>query len=470
MVQPITWRNVNSPTFGGAAQIMDQAGRSLSGAFDTLRQTKDTYEEGRTDRNTQDFLSQMNQYRTPEALAEAQQNGDIASLREKLSGNGLIDTNQTSGDAIRTRLAGMRENEMAKLGYDEKKRALAEREDVNRFQSMLAGNQFDEAGKFLGESELANRGELAQQLKQASQDSVDRKHTLNLRDQQQTQFDQTQNTYQEQEDAETAWGALRTGINQRDQAYQDRTQKALSVARENNVPMKSNGQIDFAKATPVQLKMLEPHLNSKPVSDTQFRDKQLASIREMYPELPAQQEQQMIQYLDQQLTRNIQLAPTDQAKIESRQKKLDDSMGITSNPYYRPDRPADMTAAGLLEKVPNIDKMDEDERRDLVKEIAQFSNSEIEVDNKLFKITPEILEMALQGYEVDDIGGWDLDLEENIEAILGNTRMAKEYENYQQWKKDREALATSGKQEFGRGPGLREMTQQFQNTLAKFRQ
>jgi hypothetical protein len=437
---------------------------------DALQQTKDTFEKGRTDRNTQDFLSQMNQYRTPEALAEAQQNGDIASLREKFSGNGLIDTNQTSGDAIRTQLAGMRKNEMAKLGYDEKKRALAEREDVNRFQSMLAGNQFDEAGKFLGESELANRGELAQQLKQARQDSVDRKHTLNLRDQQQTQFDQTQNTYQEQEDAETAWGALRTGINQRDQAYQDRMQKALSVARENNVPMKSNGQIDFAKATPVQLKMLEPHLNSKPVSDTQFRNKQLASINEMYPELPAKQEQQMIQYLDQQLTRNTQLAPTDQAKIESRQKKLDDSMGITSNPYYRPDRPADMTAAGLLEKVPNIDKMDEDERRDVVEEIAQLSNSEIEIDGKPFKITPEILEMALQGYEVDDMGGWDLDLEENVEVILGNTRMAKEYENYQQWKKDREALDTSGKQEFGRGPGLREMTQQFQNTLAKFRQ
>jgi hypothetical protein len=437
---------------------------------DALQQTKDTFETGRTDRNTQDFLSQMNQYRTPEALAEAQQNGDIASLREKFSGNGLIDTNQTSGDAIRTQLAGMRKNEMAKLGYDEKKRALAEREDVNRFQSMLAGNKFDEAGKFLGESELANRGELAQQLKQARQDYVDRKHTLNLRDQQQTQFDQTQNTYQEQEDAETAWGALRTGINQRDQASQDRMQKALSVARENNVPMKSNGQIDFAKATPVQLKMLEPHLNSKPVSDTQFRNKQLASIREMYPELPAKQEQQMIQYLDQQLTRNTQLASTDQAKIESRQKKLDDSMGITSNPYYRPDRPADMTAAGLLEKVPNIDKMDEDERRDVVEEIAQLSNSEIEIDGKPFKITPEILEMALQGYEVDDMGGWDLDLEENVEVILGDTRMAKEYENYQQWKKDREALATSGKQEFGRGRGLREMTQQFQNTLAKFRQ
>jgi hypothetical protein len=53
---PITWKNINGPSFNGVSESLARAGQSFGGAIDALQQTKDTFEDGRTDRNTQAFI------------------------------------------------------------------------------------------------------------------------------------------------------------------------------------------------------------------------------------------------------------------------------------------------------------------------------------------------------------------------------------------------------------------------------
>jgi hypothetical protein len=106
---PITWRNVAAPTFEGAADMMGQAQDSFTGAIKSLRDTKDTFERGRTDRNTQDFMAQLQQYGTSEELAAAQQSGDIANLRGQF-GN-LINQDKTNVDAVTGRVGTLQGQE-----------------------------------------------------------------------------------------------------------------------------------------------------------------------------------------------------------------------------------------------------------------------------------------------------------------------------------------------------------------------
>jgi hypothetical protein len=114
---PITWRNVAAPDFSGAADMMGQAQESFTGALDTVRETKDTFEKGRTDRNTQDFLGQLQQYGTSEELAAAQQSGDVADLRGQF-GN-LINQDKTSVDAVTGRVGTLQGQEDAAFNREE---------------------------------------------------------------------------------------------------------------------------------------------------------------------------------------------------------------------------------------------------------------------------------------------------------------------------------------------------------------
>lgn len=136
MARPITWRNVAGPDFSGSAEILGQAQKSLGGAFDALRDTKDTYEEGRTDRNTQAFMDQLQQYGSSEELAQAQQAGDLQELR---SGFGsMIDQNKVSADAVRDRVTSLRGRENADYTHEQQQMDQAEKPLVGDFSSRIA--------------------------------------------------------------------------------------------------------------------------------------------------------------------------------------------------------------------------------------------------------------------------------------------------------------------------------------------
>lgn len=114
---PITWRNVAAPDFSGAADMMGQAQESFTGALDTVQATKDDWEKGRTDRNTQDFLGQLQKYGTSEELAAAQQSGDLAQQRDQYGS--MIDQDKVGVDAIRDRVSGLQGRETDDYNYDQ---------------------------------------------------------------------------------------------------------------------------------------------------------------------------------------------------------------------------------------------------------------------------------------------------------------------------------------------------------------
>ena len=102
---PITWRNVNAPSSGGAADLFGQAQESFDGAIKAARDTKDGFEKGRTDRNTQAFMSQLQQYGSSEELAAAQESGALADLRGQFGS--MVDQDKVSADAVTDRVTNL---------------------------------------------------------------------------------------------------------------------------------------------------------------------------------------------------------------------------------------------------------------------------------------------------------------------------------------------------------------------------
>lgn len=117
MAQPITWKTINAPDLSGASSILSQAGQSFNNALGALERTKNTFEEGRTDRNTQAFMDQLRQYQTPEELAAAQKAGDITSLRDQFGS--LIDQSKVGTDAIQKRIGTMQEQVTRDYNYEQ---------------------------------------------------------------------------------------------------------------------------------------------------------------------------------------------------------------------------------------------------------------------------------------------------------------------------------------------------------------
>ena len=87
---PITWRNIEAPSFRDAILAGAQAQQTINSGFDSFNKLID--QESKTNianwdntknNNTQEFLNQLNQYRTPEELQAAQASGVLDALRQR---------------------------------------------------------------------------------------------------------------------------------------------------------------------------------------------------------------------------------------------------------------------------------------------------------------------------------------------------------------------------------------------------
>jgi len=84
MAQPITWRNVDAPSFGEASRMMSQAQVGINSGFGSLQDilkkeqaTADANWQVQRDNNTQAFLDSINQYRTAEEFQAALTSGAL---------------------------------------------------------------------------------------------------------------------------------------------------------------------------------------------------------------------------------------------------------------------------------------------------------------------------------------------------------------------------------------------------------
>jgi len=133
---PITWRNVNAPSSGGAADLFGQAQESFDGAIKAARDTKDGFEKGRTDRNTQAFMSQLQQYGSSEELAAAQESGALADLRGQFGS--MVDQDKVSADAVTDRVTNLQGRETAQYDRDQMLTERAEKPIFDRINANIA--------------------------------------------------------------------------------------------------------------------------------------------------------------------------------------------------------------------------------------------------------------------------------------------------------------------------------------------
>jgi hypothetical protein len=90
MARPITWQNVNGPSLADASAPMLAAQRSFDNAFGRVREELDrrqltedkNYEVGK-ENNTQEFISELSKFKTPEELQAAQDSGQLDAMRSR---------------------------------------------------------------------------------------------------------------------------------------------------------------------------------------------------------------------------------------------------------------------------------------------------------------------------------------------------------------------------------------------------
>lgn len=149
----ITWRNIEAPSLVGVAGMAESARRTFNDAMSSLRSGFDEYgeqiqtqwDQGK-EANTQAFLGQLAQYKTPEELAAAQAAGALQNLKaqfgNQIDRNAVRDAEAQQADVLMRRIAAQNQ-------YADDKTNRDARPLVDQFNSLIADNKLDEAHKFL---------------------------------------------------------------------------------------------------------------------------------------------------------------------------------------------------------------------------------------------------------------------------------------------------------------------------------
>lgn len=164
---PITWRNVESDTTRGAAQLMEVARRSFNDGFGNLQSTLDQRNQiqdqnwdAQKQANTNAFLDRLAQFKTPEELAAAQQSGELQALRQQFGG-------QVDSAAIRSAEANAQQQLIERITqqnqYQDDTRLRGERGIRDELLGKLYAGDVAGFNAGLAQHDLLNEAELAKQ-------------------------------------------------------------------------------------------------------------------------------------------------------------------------------------------------------------------------------------------------------------------------------------------------------------------
>lgn len=200
MAQPITWRNVDAPSFGEASRMMALAQNGINSGFENfnniLKNEQATVEANwkvQRDNNTQAFLDSINQYRTPEEYQAALTSGaldpskfgaqiDQAAVRSALDG----------------RLAILQDRAVKANQFAEQQKALEAKPIVDQLSMMALSDDKDVRASakaalapYMEAGMLPNGAELAGKIR-----TIDHENDTWARDK--TKFDQGTETFEQQ--------------------------------------------------------------------------------------------------------------------------------------------------------------------------------------------------------------------------------------------------------------------------------
>lgn len=471
MADPITWRNVRTTVNGGGAgSLMRGAQDSISTGFGALQGVLDQYQETQAnnwdvqaENNTQDFMNQLSQYRTPEEFEAARQRGE---LQGALQGYGRQVDQEAARTALETRLGTLQERETQSRLYTDDTQERANRPlrgqiidriydgDVTGANALFDENrdQFvnpDKLRKELFGAETARRGEnraqagerRAQAGERRAQENQgfrreDQGWTRRLREREEAALDKT-------DFANGVATDMYEGTLQQQRASQQQTD---SIASQLGLPMTEDGNVDSGNLSGEQQDQLRSALEANGIgplaSDTELRDEFERSLRssEQYDFTNAEIAAR-VKAFDQTLANRGNLATRDQGEqtralegVEAQHEALK-----ASNPFVTGSVDPVEETNRILGDLNNEDPWgpwseirSDDE---LPGTVEQSMNQGIEIDNESFVVPPGVAEMVLN--TLDNAGGsitgsWSGDYEEGVRELLDNPARLRQIKEAQQ--------------------------------------
>lgn len=466
MAEPITWRNINSqPTaaaqlFAGADRSFEKASDIFSGLLDKNTERERRNQQTIRDNNTQAYLDQLSQYRTPEELQAAIDTGAVDQLRLQYGRN--IDRNLARG-AAESQLTNLRQAITAKNTYDDAATDRAQRGDVDQIKQLIARGDFVGAEKRLGEVDLRNEASLYEALTSGKNAVEDRGFTRDQRNQTRTQWGRENEAYNTQQGVNAATNQA-LADHQATLAKQE--SDYLALADKYQIPRDKQGNLDFASAPPGAIQAFSSAVSGlgldKVESDTEVLRKMQLQVGQNFPNASPELLDKARATVAGRLSSYDELAPTDQAEVALQVNNAKQALEMDSNPYYKeqdfnPAEGANTVVSQMMKNNPDFVDLFDDQstRADIVQKFTKALTDGVLIEGKRIPVTPAILESAAMGYGYNWFEFNDKDIGDVIEDYVTNSGVDKQYENFTEFKKFESGAITAKKAQVGADTGTK---------------
>ncbi len=461
MAEPITWRNVRTTVNGGGAgSLMRGAQNSLQSGFGALervladrQQTQDANWDTRSDNNTQDFLNQLSQYRTPEEFQAAQASG---ALDQAFRGYGRQIDQDAARTALDNRLGTLQERQIATGEYADNQQLRGERDVRDDYlKAMVRGDQ-QTASRILQENELLNEGELATDgaaqfrafmgenraqagERRAQENQGFRREnqawTRRLRQREEASLDKT-------DFADGVATDMYEGTLQQRRASQ---QQVDSIADQLGLPMTEDGHVDNNELSGEQQDQLRGALEANGItplaSDTELRDQFEQSLRDSEYSFSNQEIADRVKTFDQTLANRGSLATRDQGEQTRALEEVEAQYEAakTRNPFVTGSIDPVEETNNILGDLNNENPWGpwgEIRSDDQLPGVVEQSMSQgIDIGGESFVVPPGVAKMVLD--TLDNAGGsttgsWSQDYERSVRELLDNPARLRQMEEAQQ--------------------------------------
>jgi len=473
---PITWKNVNGPDFEGVSETLGRAGESLTEGVDAIRQGKDTFEKGRTDRNTQAFMEQLSRFGSPEELAAAQESGQVANMRSEF-GN-LIDRDKTDSDAITDRVTGLRQDQTANREYAASEKAFGNRDALNRFNERIAARDMEGAQAIKDNNDFANGGQLQQQITGVADYRADELIKKEDREFAKEKRNITRAEWKREKDARQRTKDINTAINAQ-LSSQESVDEQMEIgfqetAKQFGLSIGKGGEVVYKGADPADIKLFSEAVKRRGIgvsSDTQTADQLTQSVIEQYPDLTQAERAKITS--DYYAGRTEQLAPREKSKRDTAIKRAGKAFEIENNVWKgsNEDVGSPLDVASTM-----VDELTQEgsnftNNRDKVEDfianyVAAGSTKGIDVfdDGNFIRVPPQIIKMAAQSVG-DDLLEIDTEFDEALQNLIESTDLVAAKQRFDDYNKLVDGINASALRDAGIGGGTADRNDRLESTI-----
>lgn len=377
---PITWKNIEAPSLMGVAGMAESARRTFNDAVSALRSGFDEYgqqiqtqwDQGK-EANTQAFLDQLAQYKTPEELAAAQAAGALQNLKaqfgNKIDRNAVRDAETTAAEQLMKRIT-------TQNLYQDDTRRRGERDQMDVGRNYLLAKDYAGFDKWAAEYNLLDEPQLHElkrtYQRQDGQDSRAERQlgiSLNRANQENIRFKQEQDAFKQKQ----FLGQQLAQSVQEIQQYDLATGQAMTAAAKKlGIPLDDDGLPVFSD-DPIGQSSQRLFLSEleKQGIDPMGRTQSVNGMLNRYMAAPEMQNASIDQILYGRdalmkgITAINQLDPVSQSQLDAAKSAEAEQLKIVinarkeaqqaeaaKNPFYNPTKDVEKSTANIMSKLP----------------------------------------------------------------------------------------------------------------------